>query len=135
MLMITVDAKPSIVTLRLDGRLGGPEARELARTWNPAAFKQPHQTVVLDLTGVTAIDVVGKAFLAQAHRNGDRLVGGVTTRAIVDEITAGSGVEKGPHDGPGRVRDSFSGRRTQCSVLEGRGTAAGHTELRIGVLS
>jgi hypothetical protein len=47
---------------------------------------QPHQTVVFDLTALTAVDVVGQEFLAQAHRNGDRLVGdwlNVTARSAL----------------------------------------------------
>ena len=86
MLMITVDAQPTGVTLRLVGRLAGLEARELGRTRSAVGLAQPHQTVVFDLTGLTAVDVVGREFLARAHRNGDRLVGGATSRAIVDEI-------------------------------------------------
>lgn len=89
MLMITVETEPAVVTLRLEGQLTGPEARELARSWSADAFKQPHQTRRFDLTGVTAIDRLGKEFLARAHRDGDRLIGGVATRAIVDEIVTG----------------------------------------------
>ena len=75
MLMITVDAEPAVVTFRLVGRLGGPEASELARARNAVVLTQPHQTVLFDLTGLTEVDVVGREFLAQAHRSGDRLVG------------------------------------------------------------
>ena len=93
MLMITVDAQPTGVTFRLVGRLAGLEARELGRTRSAVGLAQPHQTVVFDLTALTAVDVAGQEFLAQAHRNGDRLVGGATSRAIVDEIIARSGLE------------------------------------------
>jgi anti-anti-sigma factor len=65
-----------VVTLRLVGRLGGPEARELARARNAVGLTPPHQTVLFDLTGLTGVDIVGKEFLAQAHRSGDTLVGG-----------------------------------------------------------
>jgi anti-anti-sigma regulatory factor len=88
MLMITVETEPAIVTLRLEGRLAGPEARELVKSWSAGAFKQPHQTMLFDLTGVTSVDGTGREFLARAHRNGDQLVGGDATRAIVDEIVA-----------------------------------------------
>ena len=90
MLMITVETEPAVVTLRFEGRLAGPDVRELAKNWTADAFKQPHQIRLFDLTGVTSVDVIGKEFLARAHRNGDQLVGGVTTRAIVDEIVAGT---------------------------------------------
>ena len=90
MLMITVETEPAIVTLRLEGQLAGPEARELVKSWSSGAFKQPHQKMLFDLTGVTSVDRAGREFLARAHRNGDRLVGGRATRAIVDEIVAGA---------------------------------------------
>jgi hypothetical protein len=99
-----------VVTLRLVGRLGGPEARELARARNAVGLTQPHQTVLFDLTGLTGVDIVGKEFLAQAHRSGDTLVGGATSGAIVDEIIAGSGIENGSNGEAGAVRDGLSGR-------------------------
>jgi ABC-type transporter Mla MlaB component len=89
--MITVETEPTVVTLRLEGRLAGPEARELSRSWNRAAFKEPHQTLSFDLTGVSSVDMVGIEFLARAHREGDTLVGGAATSAIVDEIVSSSG--------------------------------------------
>jgi anti-anti-sigma factor len=88
MLMITVEDEAAGVTLRLDGRLAGAEARELARYRSSAAFNQLRQAVALDLTGVISVDGEGRDFLAQAHRRGDRLVEGVATRAIVAEIVA-----------------------------------------------
>ena len=110
MLMITVDTEPAVVTLRLVGRLGGPEASELARARNAVGLTQPHRTVLFDLTSLTGIDLVGKEFLAQAHRSGDRLVGGAPSRVIVDEIIARSGIENGPDGEAGAVRDGLSGR-------------------------
>jgi ABC-type transporter Mla MlaB component len=92
MLMITVETEPSVVTVRLEGPLAGPEARELLRG-RADAFKQPNQTMRLDLTGVTWVDRVGKEFLARAHRNGDTLVGGAATRTIVDQIVAATPIE------------------------------------------
>jgi anti-anti-sigma regulatory factor len=103
MLMITVDTENAFVTLRLDGRLAGLEARELERTWN--AVKEPRQPLVLDLTGVTSVDATGKAFLAQAHHSGDWLIGGVATRAVVGEIVAGSSPENNGSDVSGALRD------------------------------
>ena len=76
----------------------------MARRWSAAASNQPDQRVLFDLTGLTSVDVLGKEFLAQAHRHGDTLIGGVTTRAIVEEIRANSevvapGAERGRHQG------------------------------------
>jgi len=94
MLMITVETEPAMVTFRLDGRLAGAGVDELARHWSAAAFNQPHQRVLFDLAGVTSVDVLGKEFLEQVHRRGDMLVGGATTRAIVDEIQGKSAAEQ-----------------------------------------
>ena len=90
MLMITVESDPAMVTFHLDGRLAGPGVHELARNWSAAVLNQPHQRVSLDLTGVSSVDVLGEEFLARVHRHGDRLVGGVTTRALVEAIRAKS---------------------------------------------
>src|SRR5262245_46294013 len=86
MLMITVEADAPTVTFRLDGRLAGPGIRELARSWSAAARKQPHRRVSLDLIGVTSVDALGKDFLAEAYRQGSRLIAGAATRAIVEEV-------------------------------------------------
>jgi anti-anti-sigma regulatory factor len=82
-LMITVETADNVVTCRFDGRLAGPEALELTRNWSTAAFKQPDQSVVFDLSGVISIDAVGVEFLAEAQRNGCRLIdGGMTTSKL-----------------------------------------------------
>jgi hypothetical protein len=95
MLMITVETEAALVTLRLEGGLDGPEARDLVKHWTGSKFKQPHQTLMFDLTRVTSVDAVGRQFLMLAHRNGDRLLGGGATRIIVDQIVAGAGEENG----------------------------------------
>jgi hypothetical protein len=95
MLMITVESGAALVTFRLDGRLAGPEARELTRNWDASTFKQPHQRVLFDLTGITGVDVMGREFLAQALRRGDRLIGGASTSAIVQEIVGRTATENG----------------------------------------
>jgi anti-anti-sigma factor len=86
MLMITVETEAPTLTFRLDGRLAGPGIRELARSWSVAARKQPHRRVSLDLMGVTSVDASGKDFLAEAYRQGSKLIAGAATRAIVEEV-------------------------------------------------
>ena len=86
MLVITVEAEATNVVLRLDGRLAGPSVGELERSWRAAVFKKPRRRVLVDLEGVTSVDVRGRAFLAHVHHRGDTLVAGTTTRALVDEI-------------------------------------------------
>jgi hypothetical protein len=86
MLMITVEAESSRVTIRLDGRLAGPEARELVGGWRSTAFNPLRQCVVVDLAGVTAVDGSGREFLSQIHRHGATLMAGLSTADLVTEI-------------------------------------------------
>jgi anti-anti-sigma factor len=90
MLIITVETHAANVNFLLDGPLAGAAVSELARSWLARAFDAPQRRVSLDLRGVTSIDGAGKAFLARAYRHGNTLVGGATTKAIVDEIHATS---------------------------------------------
>jgi len=79
MLMITVEADDDIVIVRLDGRLAGPEARELTVYWETAAFRQLPRPLMLDLTGVTCIDQVGMDLVARIRERGEALLHGVPT--------------------------------------------------------
>jgi anti-anti-sigma factor len=88
MLIITVETQAANVNFLLDGPLAGAGVDELARSWIARAFERPQHRVSLDLRGVTSIDGAGRQFLARAYRHGNTLVGGVTTKAIVDEIRA-----------------------------------------------
>ena len=90
MLIITVETHAANVNFLLDGPLAGAAVSELARSWLARAFDAPQRRVLLDLRGVTSVDGAGKAFLARAYRHGNTLVGGATTKAIVDEIHARS---------------------------------------------
>src|SRR5262249_45554957 len=105
MLMITVETGADSITLRLEGRLAGQEARALARYRMSRAFAR-HQRVSFDLRGLISVDHEGKKFLARAHRRGDALIGGATTSAIVAEILASSGCDDGFADESG----TFHGR-------------------------
>jgi len=90
MLLITVETEASAVTVRFDGCLAGPDARDLAENWTATRFMpRAGRRILFDLTSVTDIDAAGVAFLTEAHRNGGTLIGGATTRAFVDAIVAG----------------------------------------------
>jgi ABC-type transporter Mla MlaB component len=88
MLTITVEKDRAQVTFRLDGRLAVLEVRELARIWTAAVLKRPQPKILFDLTGVTAVDSEGKAFLARAHAYGATFIGGGATTAFVEETRA-----------------------------------------------
>jgi anti-anti-sigma factor len=90
MLIITVETGAAELNFLLGGSFAGAAVGKLARNWLAKAFDGSPQRVSLDLSGVTSIDGAGKEFLARAHRHGSKLVGGATTKAIVDEIHATS---------------------------------------------
>ena len=130
MLMITVETEAPTVTFRLDGRLAGPGIRELARSWSAAARKQPHRRVSLDLIGVTSVDALGKDFLAEAYRQGSRLIAGAATRAIVEEVRTRSVTDCSSSDGQGRSTSVVSSP-AQSLDCSGRGKTPGTREFGV----
>jgi hypothetical protein len=87
MLRITVHENPESLTFQLEGKLAGPWVRELEECWRCTLAGRP-LAVCFDLAGVTFIDVAGKAFLADMHRQkADFIAADCLTRAIVAEIT------------------------------------------------
>jgi hypothetical protein len=90
MLRITVHDDPESLTFQLEGRLAGPWVREVEESRRSALAGRRHTVVRFDLTGVTFIDISGKAYLAAMHRLGAEFVAAdCLTKAIVDEITNG----------------------------------------------
>lgn len=86
MLRITIDSKNTGTTLTLEGRLAGPWVEELERCWREVADTQ-QSPVAVDLSGVTFIDLEGKALLTQMWQRGAKLhASGCLTRCIVEEI-------------------------------------------------
>ncbi|MDH5668471.1 MAG: hypothetical protein OEY86_10715 [Nitrospira sp.] len=80
--------KDSIVLI-LEGRLVGPWAEELNALWS--TFKASQRgNVLIDLSGVTFIDTIGKTLLDRLWHQGAKLrAAGCLTRCIVEEITGG----------------------------------------------
>ena len=88
MLRITVHDKPEALTFQLEGRLAGPWVQVLQECWRGALAGRREPGLCVDLTGVTFIDAVGKAYLAAVHRQGAEFVAaGCLTKAVVAEIT------------------------------------------------
>jgi anti-anti-sigma factor len=94
MLIITVETCAANVNFLLDGPLAGPAVGELARNWLARTFDGPQRRVFIDLRRVTSVDGAGREFLSRAYRHGNMLVGGGTTKAILDEIHATSESER-----------------------------------------
>jgi len=81
------DAVPASMSIILEGRLAGPWVEELHSYWRQISGNQQNGAVI-DLTGVTFIDVDGKALLTKLWQQGAELrASGCLTRCIIEEIT------------------------------------------------
>ena len=84
------DAGSDSVSFKLEGRLAGPWVKELDTCWRQMTANPQGRTVV-DLTGVTFVDIDGKALLTRMWQQGAELyAAGCLTRCIVEEIMKGS---------------------------------------------
>lgn len=80
-----------VLTLLLEGRLTGPWVQEFDMYWR-ALLPTVDRRIVIDLAGVTFIDIDGKILLATVWRQGATLrASGCLTRCVVDEITGAGG--------------------------------------------
>jgi len=87
MLRITANGNRQVLMLRLEGRLEGPWVHELEQCWRSRLDNASGPTVCVDLTDVTYIDAVGKAQLAEMHKQGARFIAAdCMTKAVVAEI-------------------------------------------------
>ncbi len=55
------------VTLKIEGRVAGLQARELDRAWRTLAPSLGERRLLVDLCGVTHVDGTGRNLLAEIH--------------------------------------------------------------------
>lgn len=55
------------VTLKIEGRVTGPNALELDRAWQDLAPTLGSRRLLVDLRGVTFVDATGRRLLAEIH--------------------------------------------------------------------
>ena len=67
MLRITIREDSEVIAIKLDGRLGGPWASELDRTWKILASSLGSRKVSLDLCNMTYADADGRKLLREIH--------------------------------------------------------------------
>lgn len=60
--------EPMTITLKLEGTVIGPWASELDRVWRSLASSLGPKKLVVDICGVTNVDLDGKRTLADIHR-------------------------------------------------------------------
>ena len=88
MLRITVQDDPRVIRFQLEGRLHGPWLQELEECWRRTLASDGKPILLVDLTGLTFVDKVGKAQLATMHRQGAEFVANdCLMKDIVAEIT------------------------------------------------
>jgi hypothetical protein len=99
MLKITVNANAKSTVLKLEGKLTGPWVEELERTWNSITLSPQARRAMVDLGGVTFVDLRGKLLLTKMHLAGVELAGdGAMTRFTIEKIK---------HDSNGHDREEI----------------------------
>jgi|ERR1700693_5003928 len=87
MLKITVDVDSKATVLKLEGKLMGPWVEELERAWNSITLSPQARRMLVDLDGVTFVDLRGKLLLTRMHLAGVDLAGdGAMTKFTIEKI-------------------------------------------------
>lgn len=89
MLRIIVGDDYGSVRFSVEGSLTKPWAEELRNSWQKISASIAHpDSLLVELTGMTNIDSIGKEILMEMYQSGAKLVGsGIMTRAVIEEIT------------------------------------------------
>jgi anti-anti-sigma factor len=64
-LRITFQDGEDVLTMKIEGKLAGPQVNELSRAWHCAAPSLGHRRLVIDLHDLIFMDKAGIAVLAQ----------------------------------------------------------------------
>jgi|ERR1017187_258758 anti-anti-sigma regulatory factor len=87
MLRITTETTREGTGIKVEGRLAGPSADELERTWHEVLTGDFPKPTIVDLCGVTFIDTKGKCILRAMCNEGAAFRScGPDITATVDEI-------------------------------------------------
>jgi ABC-type transporter Mla MlaB component len=87
----------------IEGRLAGPAIAAIQEFLRQQEIEGRKNSIVVDLMGVTAIDLAAKALLAKLHARGAVFrAKGCLNRAIVEEITAAGRGAAAPPAGSGK---------------------------------
>jgi ABC-type transporter Mla MlaB component len=60
-------AEGEAITLKIEGKVGGVPLTELHRAWEELARALGQRKLLVDLRGVTHVDVTGRKLLAEIH--------------------------------------------------------------------
>ncbi|HWB33047.1 MAG TPA: hypothetical protein VG714_07740 [Acidobacteriaceae bacterium] len=88
-LRITIQPADQTISITLEGRLSGPWAAELGRTWNQTASSLKNRDVTIDLRNTTYADAKGIAVLREIYANtkAEFITSTPWTQYLADEVT------------------------------------------------
>lgn len=95
MLRITRSNEPNSLGLRLEGRLEGPWVEVLRKTWADTLDHDRRRRIVVDLSGVSFADSVGRTLLLNMQGEG---VGLIKASAFLREMLKLNGLNLKQHD-------------------------------------
>jgi len=106
MLRVTTSDVAETVILKLEGKLSGLWVEEFERCWDMAMKAYSKKKLVVDLSGVTFADPLGKKLLSSILNRGTRLIGtGLVPKSLIEEI------------GPKSVKAASKHRQRRVAIL------------------
>jgi anti-anti-sigma regulatory factor len=92
MLRITTCDTSGVTRLMLEGKLAGACVGELERCWRETTSARSTASILVDLSGITFVDVAGKQLLAEMHGRGARFAAtGLLANCLIEEIECSGG--------------------------------------------
>ena len=91
MLRISITPTAEVVTITLDGRVAGPWAEELGRSWAEVAPTLGTRKVTIDLRNTTYADAAGIDVLKGIYGKAaaELITGSPWTKYLAEEVTRG----------------------------------------------
>ncbi len=89
-----------MITLKIEGRIGGLPLTELHRAWQELAASLGQRKLLVDLRGVTHVDTTGRKLLAEIHaRTGAEFLADTPlTKHFAEEARQGIRTISNPND-------------------------------------
>jgi anti-anti-sigma regulatory factor len=95
MLRISITQTAETVTIILEGRVAGPWAEELQRSWAEVAAAVGKRRVAIDLRNTTYADAIGIRVLREIFGKtaAELITGSPWTKYLAEEVTRGSAIQ------------------------------------------
>jgi ABC-type transporter Mla MlaB component len=106
-LRVTTRINSGKTCLVVEGRLAGACVGELERCWRSTASKESAESIFVDLSSVTSVDMAGKQLLRDMHEQGIRFTAaGLLAKCLIEELECSTRLEK--QRGLERTDESYS---------------------------